>query len=402
MKNLSLKRVLTLPWLVLYTLGNIVGAGIYILIAKIAQISGYYTPLAFLLASLVTLLSALSYAELVSRYPYSAAEALYLKKGFGLRLLPWLGGGLIILGGLFGAATLISGFYGYLASLIDIGQTTSDILLLIILFFIASWGSEFSVKVAGIFTLVELLGLLLIIFYGFGQIQVEDIQMQNIIPSFDFTDIQMTLLGTFLAFYAYTGFEDTTKLAEEAKNPKKDIPLAIIISLLIVTLLYVAVAFIAVMVMSPQELAKSDQALATLFTKLVSHKSYIINYIAIFAIVNGTLVQIIMVSRMLYGMARQGWLPSILAKIDPKSKTPIIAILLTTILLFLLTLCFDLLSLAQASNYGILALYLAIDISLIRIKIKKEAPQGSFTIPFWIPVAAVGINLVLFLFTLVY
>ncbi len=390
MAKISLKRAVTLPYLVLYGLGNIVGAGIYILIGEIAGISGYLSPLAFLAACIGVLFSALSYAELSSRYPKSAAEAYYLQQGFGIRWIADLSGFIIILSGLFSAAAVISGLYGYIKPFFDIGAFTTAVLAISLLTAIAIWGIKESVGIAALFTLIEVGGLLLIIFFGYEKIDFAKIEYQQFLPS-SISDINLILLGSFLAFYAFIGFEDMVKLSEEVINPSKTMPRAIVITILLVTFLYIGVAFVAINTLDPHTLSQSKAPLALVYQQLQGD-SHILNYIAIFAIVNGALVQIIMVSRMFYGMAKEGWLPILLATIHPKTQTPIVATILTGILLTILVYFLDLVSLAEVTSYGLLIVFLLINVALLRIKSHKKAPKEAFTVPKWIPIAAVFIN----------
>ena len=392
MKKVTLNRVIGLPYLILYGLGNIIGAGIYILIGEISGISGYLTPLAFLTACIGVLFSALSYAELSSRYPKSAAEAYFLQKGFNNRLIADISGFVIILSGLFSAAAIISGLYGYLQPFVDIGEFATSFVIISILTFIAIWGIKQSVGLAALFTLIEILGILLIIVVGFYYLDLSKIDYSQYIPS-KITDINFILLGSFLAFYAFIGFEDVVKLSEETINPSKTMPKAIIITLLLVTFLYVAVSFVAVSVVDPKTLASSKEPLALVYQELQGD-SKILNYIAIFAIVNGALVQIIMVSRMFYGMAKEGWLPQFLAYVNPTTKTPIYATVLTAILLSVLVLFLDLVKLAEFTSYGLLSVFLLINVALLRIKSKEKAPKEAYVVPYWVPAVAIIINVI--------
>ncbi len=392
MQNSRLPRRIGLLYLIFYGLGNVIGSGIYILLGKIAQISGYYTPLAFLLASLAILLTALCYAELSARYPNAAAEAIYLQEGLALPMIGRITALFIIGGTLFSSAALVSGIYGYLRPLVDIGAVGSSLVTLVLLSLIALWGIKESLLFNALFTFVEILGLGLILWYGIPQIDFAHLDPTRYIPKADSKDLGMILMGSFLAIYAYIGFEDITKLSEEAKNPRKNIPLAIFWTLAIVTILYVGVAFVAVTLITPQQLAKSDEVLATLYQK-IAHQDYLLNLIALFSILNGTLVQLIMVSRLIYAGAKEGWFPSFLAALHPKTKTPLYATILGATLIFALTLWLDLLTLAQLTSFGILILFSAVDLALFSIKRKKPAPPTIYQVPSWVPLAATVLNI---------
>ncbi len=392
MEKKGLPRQIGLVYLIFYGLGNVIGAGIYVLLGKIAQISGYYTPLAFLFASLAILLTALCYAELSARYPNAAAEAIYLQEGLALPMIPQLSALFIIAGTLFSSAALVSGVYGYLRPILDLGAVGSSLATLLLLTLITLWGIKESLLFNAIFTFVEILGLGLILWYGIPQIDFAHLDPARYLPKADPKDLEIVLMGSFLAIYAYLGFEDITKLSEEAKEPRKNIPLAIFWTLAIVTILYVGVAFVAVTLIPPQQLAKSDEVLATLYQK-IAHQDYLLNLIALFSILNGTLVQLIMVSRLIYASAKEGWFPSFLATLHPKTKTPLYAILLSSALIFVLTLWLDLLTLAQLTSYGILILFSAVDLALFLIKRKKPAPPHVYQVPSWVPIVAMMLNI---------
>jgi amino acid transporter len=222
--------------LVFYGLGNIFGAGIYVLIGEIAGIAGVYLPLSFLLACVVVSFTALTYAELSARYPTSAGEAVYINAGFNNPTLSTLVGLIIAFTGLLSSATILHGFYGYLSTFI---QTSEIITMLIVVIFISSiaiWGITQSITIAALLTLIETFGLSIIIYVGFDYISWDIQTLQAFIPPFEFTLINSIVLGAFLAFYAFIGFEDMVNIAEEVKNPTKTMPRAIIITLIIATL----------------------------------------------------------------------------------------------------------------------------------------------------------------------
>ncbi|WP_281951839.1 APC family permease [Nitrosophilus kaiyonis] len=395
MKERKLKRAITLPYLVFYGLGNIIGAGIYVLIGEIAKISGYYTPISFFVACLAVVFTALSYAELSSRYPLSAGEAVYVKEGLGLKIFPIIVGFLLIFSGIVSASAVISGFYGYIKDFINLSENESIAVLIIILFLIASWGISESVKFASIFTLIEILGLLLVIFFGLKYIDFSSIEYKRFIPGFDLHSYNLIILGSFVAFYAFIGFEDMVNVAEEVKNPVKTMPKAIIITIFISTLLYFLVAFVSICVIEPNQLAQSPSPLADVFKKSYNEKSNILNFIAIFAIVNGALVQIIMVSRILYGMAKQGWLPKIFSSVNKYTRTPIFSTFITSFLIFLFAYFINILTLAQLTSFAILIVFIMVNLSLIRLKMKKIQPKNIINIPIFVPIIGVLINLIL-------
>ena len=248
-KNNSLKRSLNLPLITFYGLGNILGAGIYVLVGKVAGEAGYFAPLSFFIASLVAAISALTYAELSARYPVSAGEAVYLYEGFQLRWLSMVVGLLIVSAGIVSSAAIAHGFAGYLkATLIDfipafqaVPSVAIIAILLCLLGALAVWGISQSVKVAAAFTLLEIAGLCLIIWLGIDHLSVAPPVVQAVSESTGHFSFVGIFAGSFLAFYAYLGFEDMVNVAEEVRDPQRTMPRAIFLAVIISTLLYAGV-----------------------------------------------------------------------------------------------------------------------------------------------------------------
>lgn len=380
-----LARKLGFWLLTFYGLGNILGAGIYVLVGKVAGEAGYYTPLAFLLAALVAGITALTYAELSSRYPVAAGEAVYLQEGFGLRWVSTLTGILIALAGMLSAATISRGFMGYFEVFIQLPQAWVLFGLLTLLGLLAIWGIAESVKVAALFTAVEIGGLLLIIVVAFPAPETLNKTFSEI-PAINHASIWPGILtGAFLAFYAFIGFEDMVNVAEEVRDPSKNMPRAIFTALGIATLLYALVGLVAIADLPPKVLANSDAPLALVYSHATGAKPIAITLISLFAVVNGALIQIIMASRVFYGMSQQGWLPAFLSRVNPNTRTPVTATVLVVALILSLALWFPLLQLAKYTSYLILVIFLLVNLALLRIR-KSPAPAGVSTYPAWVPV----------------
>jgi APA family basic amino acid/polyamine antiporter len=233
----ALKRSLKLPAVTLYGVGAILGAGIYVLIGEIAGQAGYYAPLSFVLAAIIATFSAFSYAELSARFPRSAGEAVYIEEAFGWRNLTRLIGLLVIFTGIISAATMATGLVGYFQLYIDWSAPLIITLFVITIGAIAIWGIEEAAWIVMIITLLETGGLLFVVFIAADQIQFSLIFEFNNSQPMDGTVISGILLGSFLAFFAFIGFEDMVNIAEEIKQPEKILPKAILLALAIATLL---------------------------------------------------------------------------------------------------------------------------------------------------------------------
>jgi amino acid transporter len=203
------------------------------------------------------------------------------------------------------------------------------------------------------------------------------------IPGFE--AVQGVFLGAFLAFYAFIGFEDMVNVAEEVKQPQRNLPRAILLALGLSTLLYFAVALVAVSAVAPARLAASGAPLAYLYQQATQAEPRLITAISMLAVVNGALIQIIMVSRVCYGMGNRGWAPGWLARVHPVTRTPLIATVLVTVLVMLVALWLPLESLARATSFFILLVFILVNLSLWRIKHRGHDDYGGFTVGRWVP-----------------
>ena len=398
--TVPLRRAVGLPLLVFYGLGNILGAGIYVLIGEIAGLAGRYAPLSFLLACLIVLLTALSYAELSARFPKSAGEALYLYKGFGSQSLSTVVGLMIALSGLLSSATIVRGFYGYLETFVTLPYPVAVLLLLSALTAVAVWGITQSMWLTALFTFLESLGLLLIVFLGLPSLHPDPAEIVHYLITLDTSALHGIVLGAFLAFYAFLGFEDMVNVAEEVRDPSRTMPLAILFTLLLATILYALVSIVAVSVLTPSRLAASDAPLSAVFHHLTGSDPLPLSLIAIFAVVNGALIQIIMASRIFYGMSREGWLPEFLGKVHPRTHTPIAATLAASAIVALLSLWFPLVTLAKMTSFLIFIVFTLVNLSLVRIKKRSPHPPGIRTYPLMVPLSAVVLNLFMLVYQL--
>ena len=375
---MPLKRSLTLPLLTLYGLGNILGAGIYVLIGKVAGIAGLLTPLSFLIASLLVVTTAFTYSELSSRYPVSAGEAVYLFKAFGNRHLSFIVGIMILTTGVLSAATISVGFVGYLDIFFDLSNWIAITLLLMLLGGLAIWGIKESVQAAALLTLIEITGLLMIIWFGRDHLGSFDIQSYT--ETLSVSNISIwggVFAGAFLAFYAFIGFEDMVNVAEEVIEPEKNMPKAIILSLIIASTIYILVSLIAISTVSIDALSAHSAPLALIYTQLSGLSPNLIAIIGMLAIVNGALIQIIMASRVLYGMSQQQWLPRILSRLNAKTQTPIYATFIVVAIIYALALWLPIMRLAELTSLFILIIFSLMHLALLFIKRKRAMPYNT-------------------------
>jgi amino acid transporter len=192
-------------------------------------------------------------------------------------------------------------------------------------------------------------------------------------------------VGSFLAFFAFIGFEDMVNVAEEVHRPEHTMPRAILLALAFSTLLYIAVALVALSTLPPSELADSEAPLAAIYATLTGREPLLITFIGMFAVINGALIQMIMVSRIIYGMADRGWLPRRLGHIHRVTRTPVVATVLVASLVLALALSGTTEALAKATTYGLLLVFGLANLSLWRIKRAQVHPPGIIRIPRWVP-----------------
>jgi len=391
----TLQRSLSLPLTTLYGLGNILGAGIYVLIGKVVGHAGVFAPVSFLLASLLAGLTAFTYAELSARYPFSAGEAVYVQEGIGLRFVPALVGLLIILAGVVSAATILRGFAGYLQVLVSVPDVAVIVVMTCLLGGLAAWGISQSVWTAALVTLVEVVGLMIILSAAAPGMLAAGAEWT--VPSLRPGDVQWTgiFIGGFLAFYAFIGFEDMVNVAEEVRDPVRNLPRAILIALFVSTALYFLVALAAVASAPVDELAAADAPLAWLYQHMTGRAPVVITFISLFAVINGALIQLIMASRVGYGMARKGWLPAVFGQVNATTHTPVFATVSVSVLLLVMTLWLPLETLAKTTSYFLLIVFALVNLSLWRLKRLSAHPAGIIRVPVWVPMAG-GIASALF------
>ena len=391
----TLKRSLGLGLITLYGLGNILGAGIYVLVGKVAGAAGVHAPLAFVIAALVATITAFTYGELAARHPLSAGEAVYMDAAFALRTLSVAVGVLIAAAGMVSAAALARGFVGYLQVFVDAPGGLVLAVFVLTLGGIAAWGIGESARIAALLTLVEAGGLLLIITVAGENFAGLPARAGEFFTPSSEIAWQGVMLGAFLAFYAFIGFEDMVNVAEEVKRPERNLPLGIIIALAVSTVLYLAVVLAALLSVPVEVLEKSDAPLALVYTQVTGRQPVLISVIGLFAVVNGALIQMIMASRIFYGMSAKGWLPGFIGRVNPKTQTPVVATVLVSVLVLMLALWVPLVGLAGTTSALVLVVFALVSMALIRLKRRDPRPAGIRTIPMWVPVAGVVVSLAL-------
>lgn len=388
---IRLKRAVGLTGLTLYGLGVTLGAGIYALIGEMSGAAGLYAPLAFLLAGGLAAFTGLSYAELSSRFPEAAGEAAYVDHAFSRRWITALAGYGVVLSGSISAAVVLNGFAGYFSELVALPSWIPVLVVITGLVVIAAWGVELSIWLAGAITVIEAAGLILII-----AVAAPDALAAP--PPTIATGIPWpgVFAATVMAFFAFIGFEDIVNMAEETKRARRTVPLAILLTLSISAVLYAAVSFVAVRAVDPVQLGQEAGPLAAVFEQSTGLSGAPVAMIAVLAMINGALVQLMMASRVLYGLARRGLGPAPLGRVHLKRRTPMRATLVAGIVVAALTLTGALGPLAIAASTVTLLVFTLVNAALIALRSKTGGMrEGGFRAPVWAPyfglVASLGV-----------
>jgi len=383
----ELRRAIGLPLLVLYGLGITIGAGIYVLIGTAADKAGIYAPTAFLFAAFVMAFSAASFAEFSGRIPQSAGEAVYVDAGFGWNWLTLATGLFIVFSATIAGAAISIGCAGYVASIIPLPQWAIVIIIVVSMGLLAARGIKESVTFAGILTVIEILGLVIIIVSGYLHEPTMFYEIPSVFPSIGDTAALTGIFGaSLIAFFAFIGFDDVVNLVEETHNPKRTMPWAIVISLIAVTVIYFLVVFVAVKSVPIPELAGSSAPIGLLFERLTGISPLGITLIAIVATLNGVVIEIIMASRVIYGLGKKGHLPGRLSRIDPRTQTPLNATVLITVIMLVAGVFVPLGFLVETTSQIILAVFALVNLSLVIVKLRGDpAPEGIFTVPIVMP-----------------
>ena len=385
----QLKRALTTPLVVLYGLGVTVGAGIYVLVGATAAMAGAYAPVSFLVAAIVVAFTALSYAELATRYPVSAGEAAYVEEGLRSARLAALVGLLVATSGMVSAAAVAIGAASYLQELVGIPKTMLLCLIIILMGLTAIWGIVESVAIAAVITLVEIGGLVLVIIWGGFLSEPSGLEVQDFVPPLWGAHWLGIGAASLLAFFAFVGFEDIANVAEEVKDPRHTMPRAIMLTLVIATSLYLLTTGAVLLAVPLADLSVSDAPLSLVFAQAPSVLQQIFAVVAVVATVNGVLIQMIMASRVLYGLSSRGQLPSFLAQISQATQTPVVATLMVMCIVLVLALLLPIAALAERTSQIVLSVFLIVNMALFQIKRRGHSDGTHFSVPIIVPILGV-------------
>jgi amino acid transporter len=392
----GLKRVMG-PWLLLlFIVGDILGTGIYALTGQVARQVGGVVWLPFLVAFVVAVITAFSYLELVTKYPRAAGAALYTHKAFGIHFITFIVAFAVMCSGITSASTASRAFAANMSQAFDlklaggIGITIAGLLFMAAVAAINFRGVGESVKMNVILTCVELSGLLIIIMIGLwaiGHGQGDVSRAFEFKTSTDGSVIWPVIAATTLAFFAMVGFEDSVNMAEECKDPVRHFPTVLLVGLLFTGLIYVLVSVSSITLVSPEQLSQGETPLLKVVEAgAPNFPVWIFGFITMFAVANTALINMLMASRLVYGMSRERVLPAVLGKVHPTRQTPYVAIAFTSLLAFgLITFVGEIPALGGTTALLLLCVFTIVNIAVLVLR-RDRVDHQHFRTPTFLPI----------------
>ena len=392
-----LNQTISRRMLMFFVIGDVLGAGIYALVGEVGGKTGGAIWAAFLFALALAIFTAFSYAELVTKYPKAAGAALYVNKAFRMPFVTFMVAFAVMCSGLASAATLSRAFGGdYLSAFVSWDAVLVGLVFLAIIGLINMRGIKESMRFNFVLTCIEVTGLLIVVVIGVAFLTDGGGDPGRALDfKADTSVFSAILAGAGLAFFALIGFEDSVNLAEEAKKPRIDYPWALFGGLLVAGIIYLLVTVIASMAVPTDRLAGSDGPLLEVTGQgPLEVNDKVFSVIALFALANGALINMIMASRLLYGMAREGILPKVFARVHPQRQTPWVAILFTSLLAAGLLITGELEDLADTTVLLLLLVFAVVNVCVLILR-KDQVKGEYFKAPTLMPVIGFFVSLAL-------
>jgi basic amino acid/polyamine antiporter, APA family len=394
------------PWLLLFfILGDIVGAGIYALVGEVGGLVGGAIWSAFLCAFVLAIFTASSYAELVTKYPRAGGSATYVNNAFRNPFVSFMVAFAVMASGITSACTLTLAFSGdYLAQFISVPIIGAAIVFMLLITAINFYGISESVRINVVLTLVEITGLILIIIIGIAALAGGHGDPGRAFEFKEGTSVLTALLaGTVLAFYALIGFDDSVNVAEETQHPSRNYPRAIFGALLLAGVIYLLVTFTASMVVPTATLAESSGPLLEVVEAgPIAIPTKLFAAIALLAVSNGALINMIMASRIVYGMGDQGVIPAVFSTVHPGRRTPWVSIAFTSVIALLVLITIGrndeaLSTLGSTTVVLLLIAFVMVNISVLVLR-RDEVGHEHFRTPTVFPIlgAVIAVGLLIY------
>jgi basic amino acid/polyamine antiporter, APA family len=366
-----LRPSITRTMLTLFVVGDVLGAGIYALVGEVAAETGGAVWSAFLLAGVLAAFTATAYAELVTKYPQAAGAALYANKAYGRPFLTFMVAFAVMCSGVASAATLATAFGGdYLSEFVTLPGLLVGLVFLAVIALINFRGIKESVTLNLGLTAIELTGLLLVVAIGATFLLDGGGDPGRALEFTSDEAVPLAILsGASLAFFALIGFEDSVNVAEEVREPRRVFPGALFIGLSIALTIYLLVTVIAGMAVPTGRLSDSDGPLLEVVQLgPLAMSTKVFSAIALFALTNGALINMIMASRLVYGMAQQGIVPRAMGRVHRERRTPWVAIVFTSALAGFLVAVGSLEILADTTVTLLLLVFVSVNVAVLVLR----------------------------------
>jgi APA family basic amino acid/polyamine antiporter len=349
--------------------------------------AGAWAPLSFGLAALVAGLTGASFAEMSGRLPSSGGPVAWADKAFGIRWFAILIGWAIVATAIVSAATIATGFVAYASVFVDWSAWLVVPVLVGLPTLVAAAGIKQSAWFMALITSAGLVGLAIVLWNAGGNIpQWPALASAGGAPG-SAAIASGILLGGFLAFYAFIGFEDLAHLGEEVRDARRSVPRAIFFTLGVSLALYLLVSMAALATLPAAQLAESRAPLIDV-VRATGWGAGAVAVLSLATIADGLLAQIVMATRTIHDLGkRRGGAPRALAAVSTRTDTPVFATLLCGLAILALALFFPTRTLAATTSAIILSIFAASNCALIVLKRRGPAPKGGFRAWRWIPFA---------------
>jgi len=386
-----LKRAISGKLLFLFILGDVLGAGIYALVGEIAGETGGAVWVPLLVALGLALLTAGSYAELVTKHPQAGGAAVFAQRAYRSPVIAFIVGFCMAAAGMVSAAGLALAFAGdYLKELVAVPQVPAALVFLVVVALVNARGIRESLGANVVMTVIEVGGLVLVVVLGLMVVAGGDGDVGRVTTFKEGTAAPMAVLaGALLAFYSFVGFETSANVAEETKDVRRTYPRALFGALLLAGAVYVLVG-LAISAAVPTDVLteSSGPFLEVVRVSGTGLSPDVFALIALIAVANGALLTQVMSSRLVYGMSRQGLLPPVLGRVLPGRRTPGVAIAVTTVVAMLFAVTGGVAALAKTVVLLLLVVFVSTNLAVLVLR-REKTTTPHFRV--WTPVPVLGI-----------
>ncbi|NKS41253.1 APC family permease [Prescottella equi] len=376
--------------LFVFIIGDVLGAGIYALVGVMAGEVGGAVWMPLLVALAMALTTAASYAELVTKYPEAGGAAVFARRAFGSDTISFLVGFAMLAAGVTSAAGLAHAFAGeYLGTFVDLPVLLAALGFLAVVAAVNARGIRESLRANLLMTVIEVGGLVLVVVLAAIVLARGDGEPGRLLEfDADRAPAMAVLAAALLAYYSFVGFETSANIAEEVRDVRRVYPRALFGALLTAGAVYVLVGMAVSIVLPPEQVAASTGPLLEVVSATnLGVPDRLFGAIALVAVANGALLTMIMASRLLYGMASHGLVPSMFGRVLPRRRTPWVAILATTAVAMVLCTTSSLDALAETVVLLLLFVFVSTNVAVLVLR-RDRVGEPHFRTPTVLPILA--------------